>query len=163
MHKKIVKRNTVPMSSGLVPDNGDCPELLSPEPTKHTHYPYMVAKVQFAAYVSISRMMRLSSLSSLVLCLDRTSLKLKYRRDAMGGLDVFTDSDWGNSVSRRSTPGLLVMARYDRDSRTATVARQNAKDTLRQCPCPRQRQSTTWQRPWPSRSHTSATASVTHA
>jgi hypothetical protein len=110
MHKKIVKPNTVPKSPGLVSDNGDRPELPSPEPTKHKHYRSMVAKVHFAAYVPISRMMRLSSL---VLCLGRTSLKLKYRRDAMGGLDGFTDSDWGNSVSRRSTPGLLVMARYD--------------------------------------------------
>jgi hypothetical protein len=42
----------------------------------------------------------------------RPSLKLKYRLDSVGGLDVFTDSDCGNSVSWQSTTGLV--ARYNR-------------------------------------------------
>ena len=42
----------------------------------------------------------------------RPSLKLKYDRKYEKGLDGFADSDWGNSVSRKSTSGLL--ARYNR-------------------------------------------------
>jgi hypothetical protein len=42
----------------------------------------------------------------------RPSLKLRYLKGGKGGLDGFADSDWGNSVSRRSTSGLL--ARYNR-------------------------------------------------
>ena len=40
------------------------------------------------------------------------SFKLSYRRGGRRGLDGFADSDWGNSVSRRSTTGL--MARYNK-------------------------------------------------
>ncbi len=39
------------------------------------------------------------------------SFKLTYRKDSVGGLDGYTDSDWGNSLSRRSTTSL--MARYN--------------------------------------------------
>jgi hypothetical protein len=39
------------------------------------------------------------------------SFKLTYRRGGTTGLDGFADSDWGNSVSRRSTTGL--MARFN--------------------------------------------------
>jgi hypothetical protein len=35
-----------------------------------------------------------------------------YRPETLEGLDGFTDSDWGNSLSRKSTTGLL--ARYNR-------------------------------------------------
>ena len=41
----------------------------------------------------------------------RPSLKLKYNREYVKGLDGFADSDWGNSASRKSTSGLL--ARYN--------------------------------------------------
>ncbi len=42
----------------------------------------------------------------------RPSLKLKYNREYVKGLDGFTDSDWGNRASRKSTSGHL--ARYNR-------------------------------------------------
>ena len=42
----------------------------------------------------------------------RPSLKLKYSREKLGDLDGITDLDWGNSLSRKSTTGLL--ARYNR-------------------------------------------------
>ena len=35
-----------------------------------------------------------------------------YSRDAEAGLDGYADADWGNSVSRKSTSGLV--ARYNR-------------------------------------------------
>ena len=42
----------------------------------------------------------------------QSSFKLTYCSGKGTGLDGFADSDWGNSVSRRSTTGLL--ARYNR-------------------------------------------------
>jgi hypothetical protein len=36
------------------------------------------------------------------------SFKLTYSRGGTSGLDGFADSDWGNSVSRRSTTGLMT-------------------------------------------------------
>ena len=123
MHRKFVKPKTVPMSPGLVLDNNDCPEL--PNPIKQKHYRSFVAKVQFAAYwvrfdisYAAAQLARFcvsagpshwAALTHLMGYLThRPSLKLVYRRDAEGGLDGFTDSDWGNSVSRRSTTGLVV-------------------------------------------------------
>ncbi len=40
------------------------------------------------------------------------SFKLTYRKDSVGRLDDYTGSDWGNSLSRLSTTGLI--ARYNR-------------------------------------------------
>jgi hypothetical protein len=42
----------------------------------------------------------------------RPSFKLTYLKDSVGGLDGYTDSEWGNSLSRQSTTGL--MAQYNR-------------------------------------------------
>ena len=117
----------VPMSPGLVLDNRDCPEL--PDPIKQKHYRSFTAKVQFAAYwvrfdisYTAAQLARFcvsagpshwAALAHLMgYLIYRPSLKLTYRRDAVGGLDGFTDSDWGNSVSRRSTTG--IVARYNR-------------------------------------------------
>ena len=127
MYKKFVKPKTVPMAPGLVLDDSDCPEL--PDPIKQKHYRSFVAKVQFAAYwvrfdisYAAAQLARFcvsagpshwAALAHLMgYLIHRPSLKLVYRRDAVGGLDGFADSDWGNSVSRRSTTGLL--ARYNR-------------------------------------------------
>ena len=127
MYKKFVKPKTVPMAPGLVLDDSDCPEL--PDPIKQKHYRSFVAKVQFAAYwvrfdisYAAAQLARFcvsagpshwAALAHLIgYLIHRPSLKLEYRRDAVGGLDGFADSDWGNSVSRRSTTGLL--ARYNR-------------------------------------------------
>jgi hypothetical protein len=41
------------------------------------------------------------------------NLKIKYSKGAIGGLDGFTDADWGNSVSRKSTNGLAAL--YNRE------------------------------------------------
>jgi hypothetical protein len=127
MYKKFVKPKTVPMAPGLVLDDSDCPEL--PDPIKQKHYRSFVAKVQFAAYwvrfdisYTAAQLARFcvsagpshwAALAHLIgYLIHRPSLKLVYRRDAVGGLDGFADSDWGNSASRRSTTGLL--ARYNR-------------------------------------------------
>ena len=40
------------------------------------------------------------------------SFKLSYHRGGSDGLNGFADSDWGKSITRRSTTGLL--ARYNR-------------------------------------------------
>ncbi len=36
------------------------------------------------------------------------SFKVTYRKDSVGGLYGHTDSDWGNSLSRLSTTGLIA-------------------------------------------------------
>jgi hypothetical protein len=127
MHEKFVKPKTVPMSPGLVLDNSDCPEL--PDPIKQKHHRSSVTQVQCAAYwvrfdisyaaaqrarfcvsAGLSHWAALTHLTGYLI--HRPSLKLVYRRDAVGGLDGFTDSDWGNSVSRRSTTGFVT--RYNR-------------------------------------------------
>ena len=38
----------------------------------------------------------------------RPSLKITYWKGANGGLDGFTDSDWGNNVSRKPTTALMA-------------------------------------------------------
>ena len=40
------------------------------------------------------------------------SFKLHYRAGGSSGLDGYADADWGNSETRRSTPGM--MARYNK-------------------------------------------------
>ena len=88
----------------------------------------MIAKVQFAAYwvrldisYTASQLARfcasagpshLGALTHLIgYLIHRPSFKIVYKRAAIGGLDGYTDSDWVNSMSRRSTSGLL--ARYN--------------------------------------------------
>ena len=127
MHRKFIKPKKVPMSPGVVLDGTDCPEM--PDPVKQKQYRSMVAKVQFAAYwtrfdisYTTAQLARFcasagpshwAALTHLIgYLIQRPSLKITYWNGANGGLDGFTDSDWGNSVSRKSTTGLI--ARYNR-------------------------------------------------
>jgi hypothetical protein len=127
IHRKFIKPKTVPMSPGVVLDSTDCPEL--PDPVKQKLFRSMVAKVQFAAYWTrfdisypAAQLARFcasagpshwAALTHLIgYLIHRPSLKIKYWKGVGGGLDGFADSDWGNSVSRKSTTGLV--ARYNR-------------------------------------------------
>ena len=127
IHKKFIKPKKVPMSPGLVLDNSDCPEL--PDPVKQKQFRSMLAKVQFAAYwirfdisYPAAQLARFcasagpshwAALTHLIgYLIYRPSHQIMYRRDSEGGLDGYADADWGNSVSRKSTSGLV--ARYNR-------------------------------------------------
>ena len=123
---KFIKPKTVPMAPGLLLDNSDCPEM--PDPVRQKQYRSMIAKVQFAAYwvrfdisYTASQLARFcasagpshwAALTHLIgYLIHRPSFKIAYKCGAWGGLDGYADSDWANSVSRRSTSGLL--ARYN--------------------------------------------------
>ncbi len=129
LHKTFIKPKTVPMSPGLALDSSDCPGPKPPDQIKQKHSRSFVVKVQIAAYwvrfsisyaaAQLARFcvsVRPSHWAALVHpmghLIHRSSLKLKYHRGAVGGLDDFTDSDLGNSVSRQSTTGLV--AQYNR-------------------------------------------------
>ena len=128
-HRKFLKPKKVPMQPGLVlqVDKEDCPE--APDPVKQKFYRMMVAKIQFLAhwvrfdiaypaaqlarFCATAGQSHWAALTHLMGYLSyRPSLKLKYNREYVKGLDGFADSDWGNSASRKSTSGLL--ARYNR-------------------------------------------------
>ena len=126
-HRKFLKPKKVPMQPGLVLDKEDCPE--APDPVKQKFYRMMVAKIQFLAhwvrfdisypaaqlarFCATAGQSHWAALTHLMGYLSyRPSLKLKYNREYVKGLDGFADSDWGNSASRKSTSGLL--ARYNR-------------------------------------------------
>jgi len=123
---KYIKPKMVPMAPGLLLDNSDCPEM--PDPVRQKQYRSMIAKVQFAAYwirfdisYTASQLARFcasagpshwAALTHLIgYLIHRPSFKIEYKCDAVGGLDGYADSDWANSVSRKSTSGLL--ARYN--------------------------------------------------
>jgi hypothetical protein len=147
LHKEFIKPNTVPMSPGLMLDKEDCPEL--PYPVKHNlllkHYRSVVSKIQFAAYwvrfdisYTVAQLTRFwpsagpshwAALTNLIgYLVHRPSLKLKYRREAVGGLYGFSDSDWGNS-----RVGQELMAKYAGHERAALApllwrSKEGAKD-----------------------------------
>ena len=125
--KKDLKPKKVPMQPGVILTNDDCPEF--PDPREQTMYQSFLAKAQFAAQwirydaaYTTSQLARFcasagvshwAALHHLMGYLKHTSsFKLTYRSGKGHGLDGFADSDWGNSVSRRSTTGLL--ARYNK-------------------------------------------------
>jgi hypothetical protein len=124
--KKFVKPKQVPMQPGLVLEHDMCPE--TPDPREQKVYRSFVAKLQFAASwircdlaFTASQLARFcasagpaqwAALHHVMGYLEANpSFKLTYRRGGTTGLDGFADSDWGNSVSRRSTTGL--MARFN--------------------------------------------------
>ena len=126
-HKKFIKPKKVPMAPGHLLEKDDCPTM--PDPFKQTLFRSTVAKIQFAAHwvrfdisFPAAQLARFcvsagpshwAALTHLIgYLIHRPSLKLKYRQGRLGDLDGFTDSDWGNSLSRKSTTGLL--ARYNR-------------------------------------------------
>ena len=127
LHRKFLKPKKVPMQPGLVLDNTDCPE--TPDPVRQKNFRMIVQKIQYLAYwcrfdcsFTAAQLARLcasagpshwAALAHLMgYLVYRPSLKLKYDSKYEKGLDGFADSDWGNSVSRKSTSGLL--ARYNR-------------------------------------------------
>ncbi len=106
----------------------DCPE--SPDPVKQKVYMSFVAKLQFAAsWVRCDIAFTASQLAWFCASVgpshwaalhhvmgyleENPSVKLSYQRGRSDGLDGFADSDWGNSITRRSTTDLL--ARYNRE------------------------------------------------
>jgi hypothetical protein len=124
---KFLKQKKVPMSPGLVLDANDCPETPDPVVQKQDHS--IVGKDQFAAhwirfdisYAAAQLAQFCASagpshwavLTHLVGCLvHRPSFKLTYHKDSVGELDGYTYSDWGNSLSRRSTTGLMTRYNY---------------------------------------------------
>ncbi len=133
IHRKFIKPKTVPMSSGVVLDSTDCPELL--DPVKQKLYCSMVARVQSAAYwtlfdisyttsAGLSHWAALTHLIGYLIHRPRPpSLKIKYWKGVGGGLDGFTDSDWENSASRKSTT--VLVAQYNR---TPILAIKNAEN-----------------------------------
>jgi hypothetical protein len=127
LHRKFLKPKKVPMQPGLVLDKTDCPE--TPDPVRQKNFRMIVQKIQYLAYwcrfdcsFTAAQLARFcasagpshwAALAHLMgYLVYRPSLKLKYDRKYEKGLDGFADSDWGNSVSRKSTSGLL--ARYNR-------------------------------------------------
>ena len=124
--KKALRPKKVPMSPGLVLNNEDCP--ITPDPRKQKYYRSFIAKLQFAASwirfdtsFTVSTLARFcasagpshwAALHHLMEYLEGfPSFKLTYRRRPAvdGGLSGFADSDWGNSSSRRSTSGNLIL------------------------------------------------------
>ena len=103
------------MSPGLVLKKEDCPEL--PEQIKQKHYRSTATKVhaaywtrfdtsypaaqlaRFCASAGPSYWAALTHLIGYLIHRPKLpNLKIKYQKGADGGLDGFTDSDWGNKV-----------------------------------------------------------------
>jgi hypothetical protein len=122
---KFLKLKKVPMSPGLVLETNDCPES---DPFLQEQYRSIVAKVYFAVhwiqfdisygtYAAAQLALFCASAGPLhwaVLTgylVNWPSFKLTYRKDSVGGLNGYTDSDWGSSLSCQSTTGL--MAQYN--------------------------------------------------
>ena len=125
--KKFLKPKSVPMQPGVMLDNQDCPE--TPDQREQKVYRSFVAKLQFAATwtrcdisYSAAQLVRFcasagvsywAALHHLMGYLDANkSFKLTYHKGGIGCLAGYADSDWDNSISRRSTTGL--MARYNK-------------------------------------------------
>ncbi len=123
--KKFNKPKQMPMQPGVILEHDDCPE--TPDPREQKIYRTFSAKLQFvAAWIrcdvsyTASQLPRFcasagpthwAALHHLMGYLEANpTFKLNYRKHGESGLEGFADSDWENSVSRRSTTGL--MARY---------------------------------------------------
>jgi hypothetical protein len=125
--KKSLRPKRVPMNPGVVLRPEDCPAI--PDPHKQKFYRSFVAKLQFAATwirfdiaYPVSQLARFcasagtqqwSALHHLMEYLEGfSSLQLIYRLRKGASRDLLTgyaDSDWGNSSSRRSTSGNLML------------------------------------------------------
>jgi hypothetical protein len=130
--KTSLKPNKVPMQPGVVLVHEDCPEI--PDPREQKVFRSVVApaaKLQFAPswgrcdiWYPASQLARFcasagpshwAALHHLMGYHDlegNKSFKLEYAQGGEGELDRFSYSDWQNSVSRRSTTGL--MARFNK-------------------------------------------------
>ena len=124
--KKTLHPKRTPIQPGLVLTKEDCPIL--PDPKRQTFYRSTVAKLQFAASwirldtsYPVAQLARFcasagpshwAALHHLMEYLEgKPSFKLTYRkRSALSnGLTGYCDSDWANSVSRRSTTGNVFL------------------------------------------------------
>lgn len=121
--KTMLKPKNVPMQPGVMLECQDCPE--TPDPRQQKVYRSFVAKLQFAAtwtrcdiaypaaqlarFCASAGASHWAALHHLMGYLEANkSFKLTYHKVGKGGLEGYADSDWGNSVSRRSTTGLMV-------------------------------------------------------
>jgi hypothetical protein len=124
--KKSLRPKKVPISPGVVFKPEDVPKL--PDPLKQKHYRSFVVKLQFAATwirfdisFAVSQLARFcasagtaqwSALHHLMEYLAaHPSFKIKYHRGVklMDLLSGYADADWGNSSSRRSTSGMVML------------------------------------------------------
>jgi hypothetical protein len=126
--KIFVKPKQVSMQPGAVLEHDLCPE--TPDPHEQKMYRSFVAKLQFAAswircdlafiasqlarfcpsaHDSAGPMQRAALHHVMGYLEANPSFKLTYCRGETSGLDGFADSDWGNSVSHRSTTGLMAL------------------------------------------------------
>ena len=124
--KKALRPKRDPMTPGAVLNNEDCP--ITPDPRKQKYCRSFLAKLQFAASwirisFTVSTLARfcasagplhwavLHHVMEYLESFKFPSFNLTYRRrtGVDDGLSCFADSDWGNSSSRRSTPGNLCL------------------------------------------------------
>jgi hypothetical protein len=124
--QKTLRPKKVPISPGVVLTSESCPPIA--DPRKQKFYRSFVAKLQFAASwirfdisFTVSQIARFcasagaaqwAALHHLMEYLEGLpSMQISYprRRHAGDLLTGFADSDWGNSESRRSTSGNLLM------------------------------------------------------
>jgi hypothetical protein len=122
----MLRPKKMPISPGVVLDPEDVPVLLDPH--KQKYYWSFVAKLQFAATwvlidiaFTVSQLARFCksagalqwvALHHLMEYLEgNASFKSTCRRseDSPNLLSGYADSDWGNSHSRRSTSGMLML------------------------------------------------------
>ncbi len=124
--KKVLRPKKVPISPGVILNPEDVPEL--PDQRKQKYYRSFVAKLQFAAtwvcidieftvsqlarFCASAGVLQWAALHHLMEYLEgNPSFKITYqRRDGQSNLlSGYADSDWGNSSSRRSTSGKLML------------------------------------------------------
>ena len=124
--QKSLRPKRVPIQPGLILTQEDSP--IVPEKRKQKFYRSFVAKLQFAASwvrfdisYTVAQLARFcasagsshwAALHHLMEYLEHVpSFKLTYRRrsELSNGLSGYCDSDWANSVSRRSTTGNLFL------------------------------------------------------
>ena len=124
--KKSLRPKKVPISPGVVLHPDQVPAV--PDKLKQKHYRSFVAKLQFAATwirmnisFTVSQLARFcasagtaqsAALHHLMEYLEgNPSFKITYRRSygKTNLLSGYADSDWGNSSSRRSTSGMIML------------------------------------------------------
>jgi hypothetical protein len=125
--KKSLRPKRVPFSPGVVLRPEDSPPI--PDPSKQKFYRSFVAKLQFAAsWIRFDISFAVSQLARFCASAGSThwaalhhlmeyieglpSFKITYRRRVTHNQDLlsgYADSDWGNSSSRRSTSGNLML------------------------------------------------------
>ncbi len=124
--KKSLRPKKIPISPGAAFRAEDFPEL--PDPTKQKYYCSFVARLQFAAtwirldisfavswleqFCASAGSAQWAALHHLMEYLaGHPSFKIKYCRGTklIDLLSGYADADWGNSSSRRSTSGMVML------------------------------------------------------